>query len=302
MGLAFPLAAEFLGGATGGTDPAMLEALLREAWERAARSWPGVHVEPLVFVRHLAQRVGDSGASSATLAQLAVEDLYLCRAALDGDARALLAFDQLLAASHGALRRIGGDASFVDEVTQQSRAKLLVAGFDGTRAEPRLATYGGRGDLRGFLRVLLVREALDHKRGWQRARAHADQAAAEPAASLGTNVVGADQDPEVLHLRRRYGPAFELAFADAVQALDASQRTLLRYHYLDRLNIDQIGALEGVHRVSAARRLTRVRDALVAETRRLLAERLELSPTELRSVLRLLESDVDVSVKRLLAS
>ncbi len=304
MGAAFPLAAAFLGGASA-EDPATLatlETLLHEAWERAAGSWPELRVEPLIFVRHLAARVGEGGASSAALGQLAVADLYLCRAALDGNARALLAFDQLLAASEGALRRIGGDASFVDEVTQHVRAKLLVARYDARRTEPLLATYTGRGDLRGFLRVLLVRAALDHKRGLQRARAHVGQVAGEPAAAPGTNAVGAYQDPEVLHLRRTYGPAFEQAFADAVRALDPSQRTLLRYHYLDRLTIDQIGALEGIHRVSAARRLTRVREALVAETRRLLADRLMLGPTELRSVLRLLESDVDVSVRRLLGN
>ena len=204
----------------------------------------------------------------------------------------MAAFDLLLGVAAAALARIGGDTTFADEVQQRVRIKLLVADDDG--GEPRLSTYRGEGDLRAFLRVLLVREGLDLRRRRTRHEQHASRAGEE------TSALGAAVDPEIAHLRRQLGPELERAFADAITALAPAERTLLRYHYVDRLNIDQIGALENIHRVSAARRLTRLRGALIEETRRLLRERLRVTPDELVSALRVLESDLHVSVRRLL--
>ena len=79
-------------------------------------------------------------------------------------------------------------------------------------------------------------------------------------------------------------------------ALESEERNLLRYHYVDRLNIDHIGAICGIHRVSAARRLTRIRARLVEGAPARLAESLRLGETELSSVLRLIESQVDVNL------
>jgi RNA polymerase sigma-70 factor, ECF subfamily len=74
----------------------------------------------------------------------------------------------------------------------------------------------------------------------------------------------------------------------------------LRLHYVDRLSIDRIGTLYRIHRATAARQLTRVRDALIARTRALLGERLGVTESELASLLRLLESTVDVDLVELL--
>jgi len=52
------------------------------------------------------------------------------------------------------------------------------------------------------------------------------------------------------------------------------ERNLLRYQVLDRLGIDHIGALHGVHRVTAARWIAHARRALIEGVRRRLQDRL----------------------------
>ena len=77
---------------------------------------------------------------------------------------------------------------------------------------------------------------------------------------------------------------------------------MLRCSYAQRMTIDQIAAAFGIHRATAARRVNSARDNLLRETRRRLSEQLALSSRDLDSVFRLIESRLDISVGRLLAT
>jgi len=69
---------------------------------------------------------------------------------------------------------------------------------------------------------------------------------------------------------------------------------------MERLSIDQIGALYHLHRATAARRVVKAREALLTATRTALAARLGLTTEQLESVLQLIASRMDASVERLL--
>jgi RNA polymerase sigma-70 factor (ECF subfamily) len=56
--------------------------------------------------------------------------------------------------------------------------------------------------------------------------------------------------------------------------------------------------MHGVHRATSARWLKRVREQLYQETRRGLMARLRLTPSEFESALRLVRSQLDVSIVR----
>jgi RNA polymerase sigma-70 factor (ECF subfamily) len=86
-----------------------------------------------------------------------------------------------------------------------------------------------------------------------------------------------------------------------VGRLDAPDRNVLRAYYAAEMTVDEIAAAFGIHRATAARRVRRARDHLVAATRRGLADKLQLHQTELESVMRLIESRLHLSVGRLLA-
>jgi RNA polymerase sigma-70 factor (ECF subfamily) len=267
-----------------------LQVALVDLVERAERAWPGVRVDSLRFVRHLAARLSPDVDPRAELAALHASDLYLaCACEADDDGALEAVDDAFFGDCDAALARMDPSPGFADEVKQRARAKLFV---HAPERPARIGEYAGRGELRTFLRVVIMREALSLRRTERRsAPVSGEGAAGEPWET---------KDPELLHLRRVYADEFAHAFREAVGALTSEERNLVRYHYVDRLNIDHIGAIYGIHRVSAARRLTRIRALLVDSTRAKLAERLRLGESELRSVLRLIESQVDISLRRVL--
>jgi RNA polymerase sigma-70 factor (ECF subfamily) len=111
-----------------------------------------------------------------------------------------------------------------------------------------------------------------------------------------------DDDPEMVALKRSCGAAFRQAFGEAIAELPPRSRLLLRQHLLDGLSHEQLGALHDVHPVTAFRWLREARVEIVASTRRRLGATLRLRPAEVDSLLRLLESQLDASVSRLLTA
>ena len=107
-------------------------------------------------------------------------------------------------------------------------------------------------------------------------------------------------DPELQLLKREHMTHFKASFAEAVAALDSADRLLLKQHLVERLTIDQLGALYHLHRASAARRIAKARDALLVATRIALARRLGVPPERLASVLELVASRLEASIERLL--
>src|SRR5262249_23753239 len=111
--------------------------------------------------------------------------------------------------------------------------------------------------------------------------------------------VAAD-DPELAYLKARYRAEFKLAFDDALAALTDRERTLLAQYHVDALTIDQLGALYDIHRVTALRWVGKAQ----ARPRELILERLDqrlgLSSSDLRSVMRLVRSHLELSLVRVL--
>ena len=66
------------------------------------------------------------------------------------------------------------------------------------------------------------------------------------------------------------------------------------------MNIDQIGVLYGVHRTTVARWRVQARKVLLKETRRIFREDYRLSGRSFESAMRLIQSELDVSLPRLL--
>jgi RNA polymerase sigma-70 factor (ECF subfamily) len=114
------------------------------------------------------------------------------------------------------------------------------------------------------------------------------------------HLIAPDDDPEIGYLKRLYREEFKRAFQVAIEALDDRDRLVLRQHTLDGLGIDQLAALHHVHRATSARWVEAARKTVIAATERELIHRLRLSRTELDSVLRMIRSQLDVSLPRLL--
>jgi RNA polymerase sigma-70 factor (ECF subfamily) len=247
-------------------------------------AWPGIQLEPGPFGAHLAARVDADG---ATLAELHVADLALTCACLARDPVALAAFErELRTCADAAVRRAGGDASTRDEVLQRLRERLVVG--DHTRGA-RLAEYSGRGPLQAWLRVVITRETLALGR----------RAAHEAPLGEATldGLESPTPDPELEYLRSEYRDAFRAAFTAAFSALEPLEREVLRQHHLHGATIDDLAARHAVHRATAARWLARARDRLLIGTRERLSATLAVDGDELDSILRLVRSKLDVTLR-----
>jgi RNA polymerase sigma-70 factor (ECF subfamily) len=268
-----------------------LDRQIQEAFAEARQVWPSVDVPLSAFAAYVSARLpSDDVEALEGLRKLHLSDLFLACGCASGLAAAIDAFrTAFFGDARGVLRGRAAQPDFVEEVQQRLLVKLLVP---AAGARPRIAEYSGRGDLRHWFRVVATREALTVLRASQRERSLEGDDPSMTACSAA--------DPELGHLRARYSGEFQTAFAEAAQKLSPEDRNLLRYHYLDQLSIDRIGAIYRIHRMTAARRLTKVRQKLVDCTRATLAERLRASDSELRSVLRLLRSDMHVSIRRVL--
>jgi RNA polymerase sigma-70 factor, ECF subfamily len=249
--------------------------------DEARATWPGLSLTPERFLELHREAPADEA--------LHLPDLFLATACAEGDARALALLDaQFLSAVPAFVQRIDRAPAFAEEVRQILRTRLLV-GTDGGR--PVIGEYAGRGALKSWLHVAATRVALRLKRGTGRERelgeAEADRILATP-------------DPELAFIKHRAREDFRLAFQAALAGLQPEERHLLRLHYLDRLTLQQIGALDAVDKSTISRRLAVVRQSLLEETQRLLRERLRLGTTDLDSLMNLVQSSLDVSIEAFL--
>lgn len=259
----------------------------REWLADARAAWPEIALDAEAFVARVVARL-PPGVGIEAARSVHAADLWLATACAAGDPIALAAFDDhYLAPLGGVLVPTGLAPHQVDDVRQELRKKLLVA----DEGEPRIIDYSGRADLRIWVRTAAIRTAIDLIRRQRDLPVEQEELAALPAIA---------DDPELAHIKERYRDELQTAIAEAVTLLAPRIRLLLKYQYVDGLGIDRIGAIFGVHRATAARWLGAAREALADETHRLLVARLGVTASELRSIARLVESQLDLSVRTLL--
>jgi RNA polymerase sigma-70 factor (ECF subfamily) len=256
-----------------------------EAAPRARAAAAAAALDAGDFVAAIAQRLPDD-ATSRALGQVRADELELALACGAGDNDAIAALERrYFGEVEGALARLRLDRARLDEVKQSLRASLFV-GADGK--PPKIASYSGRGSLGRWLCVTAVRIELMARRGTKPLSADDGLLGALPAQQ---------DDPELEHLKSHYRDHFAEAFGRAMQALDDRQRNLLRQHYLDGLSIDRLGALYDVHRATAARWIARAREVLFEQTRDALRAKLDVDDSTYESILRLIHSQLDLSIR-----
>lgn len=251
-------------------------------------AWPGVVVTEAAIGERIAAVLRDD--PGATLVAAHDADVYLAMALAAGDRAALAAFEATLVPQIAiALRRLRLPDGTLDEVTQALRSELLVG--DGS---PKIADYTGRGELAAWLRVSATRKAIKLAR-----KAGQDETLDDV---LLENWPNATPGPEKKHLRATYTAELKAAIRDAFATLTVRQRNLLRQHILDELTIDDLARLYRVHRATCARWLADARSDLARTTRKRLTSALGMPSAEVESLLRFLDSDIELSISRIMKS
>lgn len=257
---------------------------VRAAAAAGRDAWPALDVDETAFAAWLGARAG----SWDEVPTLDAAALYLTCAVAHDVPGAVAAFRDAHAGDVDlALRRGGLAADAMDDARQLVWTKLLAPGSE------KLRQYVGRGALSHWVRAVAVRQAIS----LARKRGPMERVVAEPSdadADVAT-------DPELAFLKAYYRDRFKAAFSAVLDELAAPDRTLLRLRFVEGLTLDQLARVRDVHRATIARHLARLRKSLLEDVRARLSEDAGLaSDTELQSVLRLVESNLELSLPRIL--
>ena len=268
----------------------MAEPDLSSILARCASAWPGVKVTAEAFAAHVAA-VAPGGV--AAIETLHAEDLYLACACAAKDPRAIAAFEEKYKPEVPSyVGQIDRAPAFIDEVAQQLREKLFVT--TGESGKPKICEYTGRGPLGAWLRVVAVRIALNLRRR--------PKQTVETEGERAPVLRSAAPDPEMDYLKSKYKEEFREAFQATLAELSGDERNVLKLHYIDGLNIDEIGTAYRVHRATVARWLAHSREKIMEETKKRLEERLKIQGSEVDSLIGLVRSQLDVSIYKFFKS
>lgn len=271
-----------------------LGAALVEIHVSAALLWRPVKLELLVLSEYLGHCVADSEPFDEpldNLLRLHTSDVYLACAAGRGVPAAQEAFARHCHEAIGqAVRGIDGRPTFADEIRQILNERLLLSSAEGP---PRVLQYGGRAALTTWVSVAAKREALGQHR-----KEAAHQRNAEQAADWPLEIA---LDPELDYLKRQYGPAFKQAVSTALGRLTARERTVIRLQSVSGLTLGRIAIMLSVDESTVSRWAQRARETIREATEKELGAAVGIQVSELPSLARLVTSQLDISVARLLS-
>ncbi len=257
---------------------------MRSAFEAGEAAWPGCRLSLAAF----RERLDAAGIDDVQL-RAQPDGLFLAVACAAGDVAAVAHFERAFFPKLGPqLARFALSADAEDELRQLLRIKLL------TGPTPKIAEYRGNGPLGAWVRVCAVRLALDAK------ESEAAKARREEQEEL-TTIVALSVSPEIAVAKGEPQQLFQAALEEALAGLEPRDKTLLRMHFLDGMSVDEIGVVFRVHRATAARWLVAIRGRIFEQVSKRVALEMPSSSSEFRSLVRLVYSDVRLSIGRVLA-
>ena len=259
-----------------------------DAFARGRAAHPRLALARESFDRHLARSAdGHRGRSTKSVP---AEDLYLACACADGVKGAAAAFEARYSkVMRRAVARVVANPAEREDVVQRARQLLLVG--DEARA-PKIATYTGNGPLENWVAVAAIRLAISQGRS--------ESAERRLRVRAGAGAIGTD--PEVLLLKGEIRREFEAAVGGALKGLEKRARLMLKLYLVSGMTLAAIGKALGVTQPTVSRWLAEAREAIFKEVQRRLGERLKIARAEIPSFVRLVASQLDISISRLLGT
>jgi RNA polymerase sigma-70 factor (ECF subfamily) len=249
-------------------NPSDLEAALRDSLVAVRRTFPTVAFNEGSAVRHLARRTPSGVDPADAIGRMRVAELVLALACSEGDKEAIGLFEEVfLRPAAAALVRAGHGASEVDDAAQVLRERLFVV-------DVKIQEFSGRGSLASWTRASLGNQLISLRRAAGKALPVVDEASCLPAV-----------DPELALIRQVYAEAFRTGFDDAFARLTREQRSLLRLHFVEGLNLERIALMFGISRATVGRRMLESKRNLLRGVVAILGERLGATPSEVESLL-----------------
>lgn len=198
--------------------------------------------------------------------EIRADDLCLVIACEKGDERA---WEDLVAnfdvTVKSAARKISANNEDAEDLASSIWAELygLRQDADGNK-KSKLAYYSGRGSLAGWLRAVVSQLAVDQFRKQSKfvqieeTREFENLAHEASAFSKDNGLVSHRDNPEELFSEKQTADDVSKALKNAIEALDAEDRLILKLYYFDDLKLKEIAKTFGYHEATASRKLVRV--------------------------------------------
>ncbi len=262
-----------------------LDEIIVSLWREGEVRWPSVKVPLTLYATYLAERSLYDAEGGPSFPEH-TSDLYLALACIGGDDVAIRNFEtEILCKVDPVLARLGLSEADADGIRQELRVRLLVGTETRTAV---LASYSGSGELVHWVRAVAGRQALQSFRR------------NKPTVSLEEQIYETFCDPHVSQLKGYYREEFKKALHEAVAQLDAREQTIMRALVVEGHTVTEVAQTYKVHRVTASRWVSKIRQTLFARTQALLRGNLNVKDDELRSIMRLIDSQMEMSLARVL--
>ncbi len=285
------LRASFADGGSLRSEEAPDEAQLSHWLQRLRTAFPALEETDARLAFSLGEALRDALPLNP---DLRLEDFWLAKACVRGDAAALQLFEAHVLSKLGpSLRRVNPSDSFAEEMVQLVREHLLVP-REG--AAPRLSAYSGKGSLVAFVRATAVHLAVDAR------RADARHEGARLEDVPGEVLALSAESPELRTLLGRYGPALSRAFSDALAALPKRDRLLLRLHHVEGMSLEKVARAYKTPKSTVGRWIADARTAVMDGVRRTLAETMSVPGSEVDSLILGLRSRLELNLSAALRS
>lgn len=198
-----------------------------------------------------AERLGE--ATEVSLGAVQAIDLWLACACVHGERDALDHFIREYSPTiHRAVASLGLPREEVEDIGQDILHVLLVEDAGGRR----IAGFGCRGSLRGWIRTFAIRTAQARRRQFSRRTRHLSR-----TTEL-RELAGLPVDVERDLARRESGALLTRTLQDVFKTLSGQEREALRSRFYDDESIEAIAANVGVHRATVARWIATAREKL----------------------------------------
>ncbi len=175
-----------------------------------------------------------------------------------------------------------------DEVAAATLSHLLVSESD---RPARILTYSARGPLHAWIHMVAKRNAIQLTRKVVRYRSDAEE-------FLENSPLLAD--PELDLLKFRYAKKFNEALEQALRELPATEANLLYLTGVKRVSLASAATMQQVSVRTVQRRIIAIREKVFEQTREIARAKLDATEEEMSSLLALVQSQLDVTLHRVL--
>ncbi|MGH9961465.1 MAG: RNA polymerase sigma factor [Pyrinomonadaceae bacterium] len=287
-----------------------VKAKAEREWSMAARALPRVDLRFDIFLVKLAQIIKKQIPSSSMLSDetreeldelltnLRWQELFLACACANGDDAAWEIFQNRYQSSirKTAVRALG-NASQAQELAETLATDLYLPSQPGaSKGENKIGQYHGMGSLEGWLKVVIHRLVIDRFRFQSRSVSLEDMEV-EPVSNA--SHVQPDRSIQEFDTHKCL-QMVSRCLTDALAQLTTQERLVLNMYYLQDLNLKAIAKWLKVHESTASRLIDRLKTDLRKAVGHQLQKEFKVKKNEVRHVIQLAQSHLEIDLKKML--